>query len=207
MLPLHMRRAGRAFRDTAVVGRPCASVCRRSQDFALSTREPHRPRTLITSPVSATQCLSHGFGHGGLYRRVANGHPDEDDRPIHSTEGYLKQTLDFAGEEVRRRPAVDARSTIFQNPSFRGCGASACVNTLNPGGQVLALFHTRRQPEESAHCRFQVTNCDTVVIQLAQPFPIKGVFTNRSIQDLFNQWSGFRQFLAKDSISEVIITR
>ena len=52
-----------------------------------------------------------------------------------------------------------------------------------------------------------MTESDTVEMQTAQPFPIQRVFTNRSIQDLFNQWSGFRQFLAKDSISEVLITR
>ena len=48
---------------------------------------------------------------------------------------------------------------------------------------------------------------DTVEMQLAQPFPLQRAFTNRIIQDLFSEWSGFRQFLAKDSISEVIITR
>jgi hypothetical protein len=78
---------------------------------------------------------------------------------------------------------------------------------MNPGGQVLALFHTRKQPEESAHFRFHITAGDNVEMQLAQPYPIQRVSTNRSIQSLFDQWSGFRQFLAKDSISEVLITR
>ena len=32
-------------------------------------------------------------------------------------------------------------------------------------------------------------------------------FTNRSIEKLFSGWSGHRQFLAKDSVSEVIMTR
>jgi hypothetical protein len=46
-----------------------------------------------------------------------------------------------------------------------------------------------------------------VEVQQAQPFPIQRAFTNRSIERLFANWSGQRQFLAKDSVSEVIITR
>lgn len=130
---------------------------------------------------------------------------DEDDKPIYDTEGYLKQTLDFAGKMY---DVVLLWTSLDYLPEpFVPAVVAHLHAALNPGGQVLALFHTRKQPEESAHCRFHVTNGDTVEMQLAQPFPIQRVFTNRSIQDLFNQWSGFRQFLAKDSISEVIITR
>ncbi len=130
---------------------------------------------------------------------------DDQDRPIYDTEGYLKQTLDFAGKKydiVLLWTALD-----YLPEPFVPAVVEHLYDSLNPGGQVLALFHTRKQPEESAHCRFHVTDGDTVEMQLAQPFPIQRVFTNRSIQDLFRQWSGFRQFLAKDSISEVLITR
>jgi hypothetical protein len=79
--------------------------------------------------------------------------------------------------------------------------------TMNPGGQVLALFHTKTQGEEAVRCRFHVTGGDDVEVQLTQPFPIQRAFTNRSIERLFSAWSGHRQFLAKDSVSEVIMTR
>lgn len=130
---------------------------------------------------------------------------DADDKPIYDTEGYLKQTLDFAGkmyDVVLLWTALD-----YLPEPFVPAVVSRLYASLNPGGQVLAFFHTRKQPEESVHCRFHLTPGETVEMQVAQPFPIQRVFTNRSIQDLFNQWSGFRQFLAKDSISEVIITR
>jgi hypothetical protein len=128
-----------------------------------------------------------------------------DDKPVYNTEGYIKQTLDFAGKMydiVLLWTALD-----YLPDPFVPAVVSHLHASLNPGGQVLAFFHTRKQPEESAHCRFHITQGDTVEMQLAQPFPLQRAFTNRSIQDLFNQWSGFRQFLAKDSISEVIITR
>jgi hypothetical protein len=77
----------------------------------------------------------------------------------------------------------------------------------NPDGQVLAFFHTRTHGEETAHCRFHITAGDDVEVQLARQFPIQRAFTNRSIERLFAAWSGYRQFLAKDSVSEVIIRR
>jgi hypothetical protein len=46
-----------------------------------------------------------------------------------------------------------------------------------------------------------------VQMQMTEPFPIQRAFTNRSIERLFTGWSGHRQFLAKDSLSEVIMTR
>jgi hypothetical protein len=52
-----------------------------------------------------------------------------------------------------------------------------------------------------------VTEGDNVEMQLTEQFPIQRAFSNRSIERLFDGWSGHRQFLAKDSLSEVIITR
>jgi hypothetical protein len=78
---------------------------------------------------------------------------------------------------------------------------------MNPGGQVLAFFHTRIQGEETVHCRYHLTAGDDVEVQLTQDFPIQRAFTNRNIERLFAAWSGHRQYLAKDSIQEVIITR
>ena len=130
---------------------------------------------------------------------------DANDKPVYDTEGYLKQSLDFAGKMY---DIVLLWTSLDYLPEpFVPAVVAHLYESLNPGGQVLAFFHTRKQPEETAFCRFHVSEGDTVDMQTVQPFPIQRVFTNRSIQDLFNQWSGFRQFLAKDSISEVLITR
>jgi hypothetical protein len=130
---------------------------------------------------------------------------DEDDNPIWNVEGYLKQTLNFSGRTFD--VALLWTALDYLPEPFVPAVVAHLFAALNPGGQVFALFHTRKQPEESAHCRFHLTASDNVEMQLAQPFPLQRAFTNRSIQSLFNRWSGFRQFLAKDSISEVIITR
>jgi len=130
---------------------------------------------------------------------------DEEGRPIWNTEGFLSQCLNFSG---RTFDIVLLWTTLDYLPEpFVVPVVEHLYSAMNPGGQVLAFFHTRMQGKETEHCRFHVTEGDDVAVQLAQPFPIQRVFTNRSIERLFARWSGFRQFLAKDSVSEVIITR
>ena len=130
---------------------------------------------------------------------------DEDEKQIWDVEAYLKQTFDFAG---RTFDIVLLWTTLDYLPeAFVAPVVERLFSATNPGGQILAFFHTRAKGEETAHCRFHITEGDNVEMQLAQPYPIQRAFTNRSIQTLFARWSGFKQFLAKDSLSEVIITR
>jgi hypothetical protein len=130
---------------------------------------------------------------------------DEDGKPIWNVEGYLDQALNFSGrtfDVVLLWTALDYLPEALVAPVVTRLHAS-----MNSGGQVLAFCHTRTKGEETVHCRFHLTTGDDVEVQLAQPFPIQRAFTNRSIEKLFAGWSGHRQFLAKDSVSEVIMTR
>jgi hypothetical protein len=130
---------------------------------------------------------------------------DEDGKPIWNVEGFLEQALSFSGrmfDVVLLWTALDYLPEGLVAPVVARLHAS-----MNPGGQVLAFCHTRTTGEETVHCRFHLTPGNDVEVQLAQPFPIQRAFTNRSIEKLFAGWSGHRQFLAKDSVSEVIMTR
>ena len=130
---------------------------------------------------------------------------DEEGNPVWNVDGFLEQALNFAGrtfDVVLLWTALDYLPEPLVTPVVEHLHAA-----MNPGGQVLAFFHTRTKGDETLHCRFHVTPGDDVEMQLAQPFPIQRAFTNRSIERLFTGWSGHRQFLAKDSLSEVIMTR
>jgi hypothetical protein len=130
---------------------------------------------------------------------------DESGLPAWNVESFLERSLNFGGRRfdvVLLWTALDYLPEAFVAPVVE-----RLYEATNPDGQVLAFFHTRTHGEETAHCRFHVTDGDDVEVQLAQPFPIQRAFTNRSIERLFAAWSGYRQFLAKDSVSEVIITR
>ncbi len=129
---------------------------------------------------------------------------DEDGNPVWNVEGFLEQSLQFSGrmfDVVLMWTALDYLPEPLVAPVV-----AHLFEATNPGGQVLAFFHTRTQGDETMYCRFHVTASDDVEMQSAQQFPIQRAFTNRSIKRLFAAWSDYRQFLAKDSVSEVIIT-
>ena len=130
---------------------------------------------------------------------------DEDGNIVWDVDGFLQQTLNFSDRNfdvVLLWTALDYLPEPMVQPVV-----TRLFSAMNPGGEVLALFHTRMQGEETVHCRFHVTGENNVEVQQSEPFPIRRAFTNRSIERLFTGWSGFRQFLAKDSVSEVILTR
>lgn len=130
---------------------------------------------------------------------------DEEGKPIWNVEGYLNQVLNFAGrtfDVVLLWTALDYLPEPLLAPLV-----ARLQEAMNPGGQVMAFFHTRTQGEETERFRYHVTSGDDVEMQMTQQFPIQRAFTNRSIERLFTGWSGHRQFLARDSVSEVIITR
>ena len=130
---------------------------------------------------------------------------DADGNPVWDVSGFLDRTLNFADrtfDVVLLWTALDFLPEQFVAPVV-----ARLFSAMNPGGQVLAFFHTRSQGEETVRCRYHVTPGDDVEVQLTQQFPIQRAFTNRSIERLFTGWSGHRQFLAKDSVSEVLITR
>lgn len=130
---------------------------------------------------------------------------DEEGNPKWNVEGFLEESMNF-GERtfdvVLLWTALDYLPEAFVVPVVM-----RLHDAMNAGGQVLAFFHTRTHGDETAHCRFHVTATDDVEVQIAQAAPIQRAFSNRSIERLFAGWSGHRQFLAKDSVSEVIITR
>jgi hypothetical protein len=142
--------------------------------------------------------------HDACMGKWQNG-KGEDGNPAWNIEGFLEQSLNFSGrtfDVVLLWTALDYLPEALVAPVVE-----RLFEATNPDGQVLAFFHTRTHGEETAHCRFHVTAGDDVEVQLAEPFPIQRAFTNRSIKELFAAWSDYRQFLAKDSVSELLITR
>ena len=130
---------------------------------------------------------------------------DEDNKPIWDVQGFLDQALNFSG---RMFDVVFLWTTLDYLPEPLVAPVVAHLHaSMSLGGQVLAFCHTRTKGEETVFCRYHLTRGDDVEVQLSQPFPIQRAFTNRSIEKLFAGWSGHRQFLAKDSVSEVIMTR
>ena len=130
---------------------------------------------------------------------------DDEGNPVWNVQGYLDTVFNFGGrifDVVLLWTTLDYLPEPFVVPVVEHLHAN-----MNPGGAVLSFFHMKTQGEGTAFSRFHVTEGDQVEMQLAEAFPIQRAFTNRSIERLFSGWSGHRQFLAKDALSEVIMTR
>jgi hypothetical protein len=163
-----------------------------------------------TSPANI-QYLT-GLGHSvfliDLVRDACSGKwqtVGADGNPVWNVDGFLEQSLNFAG---RKFDVVLLWTTLDYLPeAFVAPVVTRLYEATNPDGVLLAFFHSQITGEETVHCRYHITPGEEVEVQLAQQFPIQRAFSNRRIERLFAAWSGYRQFLAKDGVSEVIISR
>jgi hypothetical protein len=130
---------------------------------------------------------------------------DEDGKQIWDVDGFTRQNLHFSGRNfdmVLLWTALDYLPEALVAPVVGALHAA-----MAPGGQLLAVFHTKLQPDLAPYHRFHTTPTDDVGLQLAKPATQQRAMTNRNIERLFADWSGLKQFLAKDGVSEAIIVR
>jgi SAM-dependent methyltransferase len=120
-------------------------------------------------------------------------------------EGFLDQNLDFAGREfdvVLLWTTLDYIPEALVAPVIQRFRSS-----MRPGGRILALFHTRSTGPQTAYCRYHITDGASIEMQETNPLPVRRVYTNRTIEKLFEKYANMKFFLAKDNLYEVIITR
>jgi hypothetical protein len=130
---------------------------------------------------------------------------DEDGKPLWNVDGFTQQNLEFSG---RTFDMVLLWTTLDYLPeALVAPVVNALHGSMAAGGQLLGFFHTKLDPEHSPNYRFHITPTDDVEMQLARAIPQQRALTNRNIERLFTAWSGLKQFLAKDGVSEAIITR
>jgi hypothetical protein len=167
--------------------------------------------TGATSPtnINYLTSLSHSVYMADLVHDAHTGDwqrgTDEDGSAIWDVDGFLDSSFNFSG---RKFDIVLLWTTLDYLPeALVAPVVNRLYESMNSGGSVLAFFHAKMQGPMTEHNRFHVTPTDEVEVQVGEPYPIQRAFTNRSIERLFTGWSGHRQFLAKDALSEVIMTR
>lgn len=165
-----------------------------------------------TSPSNINQLtsLGHSVWMADLVHEALKGGwelPAADDKaePGFDVEGYFEQNMNFGG---RQFDIVLLWTTLDYVPhGLIAPLVEKLYHSLRPGGRVLALFHSKTTGPETAFCRYHLTNSDMIEMQESEAFPIRRVYTNRKIENLFSAFSNYRFFLAKDNLYEVIITR
>lgn len=109
----------------------------------------------------------------------------------------LWDTLDYLPKELVQ-PVTDR---LFQ--------------VMAPLGQLLAIFHSSATPgttakptaEDLTFSRYHLTETATLELQRIGGRPLKGTYTNRQVETFFHLYTGYKFFLAKDALREVIVSR
>ena len=145
--------------------------------------------------------LRPGGSNGGSFVKKPEGGGD----PVFDVEGFLQHNLNFTGREfdaVLLWTTLDYLPEPLVQPTvdrLRSC--------MRPGGKVLALFHNKQTGENTAYCRYHLSETDAIDMQGSAPIPLRRSFTNRNIEKTFERFANCKFFLAKDNLYEVIITR
>jgi hypothetical protein len=174
-------------------------------------KEEEALQVLDIGPTSASNInLLTNLGHS-LYMSelVIEAHREEwarqlaeDSPPI---EDFLNQNLDFGD---RKFDVILLWTTLDYLPEpLVGPVIARLHGSLNPSGKILAFFHTRIADDERIFYRCHVTAAESVELQEAQRLGLRQVYNTRNIEKLFSAYQGYKFFLAKDNLAEVVITR
>lgn len=170
-------------------------------------------RILDIGPTSPTNInflttLGHGVYMADLVNEAAGSNwllPAENGaEPQFDVEAFLDQNLDFAGREfdvVLLWTTLDYIPEALVAPVIQRFRSS-----MRPGGRILALFHTRPNGH-TAFCRYHITDSDSIEMQETTNYPVQRVYTNRTIEKIFQSYTNMKFFLAKDNLYEVLVTR
>ena len=132
-------------------------------------------------------------------------HPDDPAKKTYDAPRYLNENLDFTGrvfDVVTFWDTADYLPLTLLQPVI-----DRIYDVMEPGGQILALFHAKVNGDTDTFCRYHLTATDQLELQSVGVHPMRQTFTNRQIEGLFQRFTSYRFFLAKDTLREVIVTR
>ncbi len=125
--------------------------------------------------------------------------------PTYNIDGFIGVNLNFSGrtfDVIVLWDAIDYLPEPLIAPVM-----ARLHEVLQPGGQLLAFFHSKNTGPEAVFRRYHLTDKDVVEMQLIGNYPLLHTFNNRQIEKLLGSFSGTKFFLAKDSFREVVATR
>lgn len=218
-----MRMLGRSDTSSSSRGASLDRVPRHSsgwKELLKHLRGQETLRILDIGPTSSSNInyitgLGHSIYMANLVEEAAKpewilpGEPGEP--PSFAVNNFLKANLNFSGrvfDVVMFWDTADYLPEELLIPIF-----SRLHQVMQPGGVLLAFFHSKPSSSSqstggsTAFSRYHLTDTDVVEMQRAGDYPIINTYNNRQIENMLSDYSGFRFFLAKDNLREVIVTR
>jgi len=134
--------------------------------------------------------------------------------PTFDVERFMAENLDFHGrtfDVVLLWDTLDYLPQELLQPIV-----DRLFEVMSPGAQLLAFFHAGAAPgamqkatsgDDSLFMRYHLTDNDQLELQRIGGRPILHTQTNRQVEAVFHRYAGYKFFLAKDNLREVIVTR
>ena len=130
---------------------------------------------------------------------------DESGAETFNVKRFLDENLDFQGRTfnaVTLWDTLDYLPTALMQPLV-----DRLCNVMEPGGKLLAFFHSKTTGDEAQFSRYHLTAEDSLSIQRIGSQQLLHTWSNRQVETMFAGFAGNKFFLAKDSLREVIVTR
>ena len=202
---------GKEHRGSSVKGKE--RKVRHSSGWALllkSLRERESERVLDFGATSPTNInfltgLGHSIYMANLALDAASGswaQTGEDGSQTYDAARFLQENLSFSG---RVFDVVLLWDTLdFLPPPLLQSVVDRIYEVLSPGGQILALFHTKCEGQLN---RYHLRDSADLEVEPVSDLAVRSAFSNRQIEQMFQAYTTYRFLLAKDNLREIIVTR
>jgi SAM-dependent methyltransferase len=195
----------------AAAARAAARIPRVSSGWSAllkGLQENEGQRILDFGPTSPTNInFLTGLGHSIYMADLASEAADPkwataDAEAPFPVEAFLAENLQFSGREFDTVLFWDTGD--YLNQELLEAVVARLHQVLVPGGQLLAFFHIK--PEVGLH-RYHLRDDGQVDVQYRNDRSSGVAMNNRQIEKLFAAYRGYRFFLAKDNLREILVTR
>jgi hypothetical protein len=118
---------------------------------------------------------------------------------------FLNENLSFSGKKfdvVLAWDMCDYLAEPLVKPVVERLHA-----VMNPGGYLLAFFHTRDAGPDAPYFRYHIDGNETLKLQRGPQFQLQRIFNNRHVENLFRDYGSLKFFLARDNVREVLVAR
>ena len=196
--------------------RSAARLSRHSSGWAAVAsylRSQDELRVLDFGPTSAGNInfitgLGHSIYMSNLVEDAARAEyrsKDEDGGEVYDVNRFLAENLNFQGRAFNVVTLWDTLdflpAALVQPVVDRLC------EVLQPGGKLLAFFHSKTTGDEALFSRYHLTAEDSLEIHRIGTQAMLQIWSNRQVEIMFAGFAGNRFFLAKDTLREVVVTR
>lgn len=173
-------------------------------------RETEGQRTLDIGPTSSTNInLLTGMGHSVYMADLVTEAQDakwtataEDGSTQFRTAEFLHDNLQLGQRTFDVVLLWDALD-FLPMPAVTATIAQI-HDAMVPGGKCFILSHIKM---DGSFGRYHLRQDASVDVQGLSDLPVRQVYTNRQIETMFSAYAGYKFFLAKDNLREVLITR